>query len=92
MNIEDVAEKVEQLKFYTGALHGKISWAFPDGYTRDHKYGGINPHSHEYPLHAIAGGIDDIMACFDALQEAIGLDRNDVPRHRAFLRGELVPR
>jgi hypothetical protein len=89
MNIDDVTEKVERLKFHVGALYGAINWGFPDGYIRDHQYGGIDSHSHEYPLKPIASGIDDVMACFDALQEAIGLQKGDEPRHRAFLTWKL---
>jgi hypothetical protein len=40
------------------------------------------------PLHAVAQQLDDALACFDLLQEELGLPAGQQPRYRRLLRDE----
>jgi hypothetical protein len=40
------------------------------------------------PLHAVAQQLDDALACFDLLQEELGLPAGQEPRYRRLLRDE----
>lgn len=68
-----------QLVHYAGELLGVIDGELPAG-ARPRGSGCAT----DYPLKPIKDAIDNVLACFDALQTCMGETH---PRHEAFLKG-----